>query len=337
MVKNLQYNLPYPDKHRPEITPTALIWLKGINNMRLPTVQVDRFYRIWIPLIRFANEELQVVSNLAGEGPSSSIDVAHAVKVRDALWKHEIVLDKFIAKNPARLSPDDLSIAESWKCRRQGQFFIFKELKKHAIFIGQDKLVEVFAVRGLHSSFEEIFGPRLPALVQTVLLPFSNEIITDGLLQSYSLIFGSGIRSMLKKTYDDAKERGAIITTLLSDQKIPARENLAAKAKFTNRKVLDAFIKYQYKAGRSIKTIERDTLNATSFAHFLLTRQPESASLRVFKPEALKSFLMSLPAKERKLISLSIKRFLSFLQDTARLDWDEADDMLDLVKQQEES
>ena len=101
--------------------------------MCLPTAQVDRFYEIWRPLLHFANEELKVVSDLSGKGPKDSIDVNLAMKVRDALWKHVTVLEKFIAKIPAQLSPDDLVIAESWKYRRQGQFIIFKVLKKHSI------------------------------------------------------------------------------------------------------------------------------------------------------------------------------------------------------------
>ena len=303
--------------------------------MTLPTTQVDRFYQIWRPLLHFANEELQVVPNLSGKGPKDNIDANLAMKVRDALWKHETILDTFIEKNPSQLSPDDLMIVQTWKYRRQGQFIIFKVLKKHAIFISQDKRADVFAVKGLYSSFEEMLRPYyIPVLAETVLLPFGDEIITDGLLQSYNIMFGSGIRGELKEIYDDAKERGAIITTLLPNQQIPTRESLAAKAEVTNEKVLDAFTKYQYKSGKSPKTVERDVLNVTSFAYFLLIEQPEPASLRDFQQETLKGFLKSVPEKGRKPVSLSIKRFLSFMQDTGRLNWDEAEDMLDLVKQQ---
>lgn len=302
--------------------------------MCLPTAQVDQFYEIWRPLLRFANEELKVVPNLSGKGPKDSINANLAIKVRDALWKHKTILDKFIAINPAHLSPEDHLIAMSWKYHRKGQFIIFKVLKKHAIFISQDKRADVFAVKGLYSSFEEMLGTYIPALVEAVLLPFGNEVITDGLLQSYNLMFGSGIRGELKEIYDDAKERGAIITTLLPNQQIPSREGLAAKMENTNGKVLEAFTKHQYKSGRSPKTVERDVLAVTSFAHFLLSEQPEPFSLRDFQQEALTRFLMSVPEKGRKPASLGLKRFITFLQDTGRLNWDEAEDMLDVVKQQ---
>jgi hypothetical protein len=302
--------------------------------MCLPISEVDRFYRIWQPLLRFANEELNVVTDMSGKGPTGNIDATLAAKVRDALWDHETILDKFIVSNPAQLSTEDLKVVDSWRYRSKGQFFLFKVLKKHAIFIGQEKITSVFAVKGLYTPFERLFGPNLPALVETVLLPFGDDIVADGLLQSYSIIFGSGIRGELKEIYEDAKERGAIITTLLPNQQIPTREYLVGKAGVTNTKVLEAFSKYQYQSGRSPKTVERDVLNVTSFAHFLLSEQPEPSSLRDFQQEALKRFLMSVPEKGRKPVSMSIKRFLSFMHDTGRLNWDEAEDMMGLVKQQ---
>ncbi len=219
------------------------------------------------------------------------------------------------------------------ECHREGKFIIFKTLKKHAIFISQDKRPEVFAVKGLYSSFEEVLGPYIPALVETVLLPFGHEIVMDGLLQSYNLMFGSGIQREFKDIYDDAKERGAIVTTLIPNLMIPTRESLTTKAEITNKKVLDAFTKHQYMSGRSPKTVEHDVLNITSFANFLLSEQPEPSSLRDFQREALLSFLMSVPEKERRAVYLSFKRFLSFMQDTGRLIWNEAEDLLVLIKQ----
>jgi hypothetical protein len=243
-----------------------------------------------------------VVPNLSGKGPKDSIDVNLAMKVCDAPWKHETILDTFIKKNPSQLSPNDLMILETWKYHRQGQFIIFKVLKKHAIFISQDKRADVFAVKGLYSSFEEMLGPYIPALIETVLLPFGNEIITDGIFQSYNLMFGSGIRGKLKEIYDDAKERDSIITTLLPNQEIQTRESLVEKADLINKRVVDAFSKYQYKSGRNPKTVERDMLTVTHFTNFLLSGLSEPASLREFQTEAIERFLLSVPEKDRKPI-----------------------------------
>ncbi len=301
--------------------------------MTLPTTKVEQFYKIWRPLLNFVNEKLKVVPDLSGKGPADSIDVDRAIKVRDALWKNEKLIDQFIAENPARLTDVDFRIVQSWKHRKQGTFIVYKTLKKYAIFISQEKKADVFAVKGLYSSFEEMFGPYLPIMVVTVLLPVEDDITADGLFQSYNISFGSGIRGELKDIYDDAKERGEIITTLLPNQQPQSMETTAARVEAINAKVLDAFQRYQYKAGSSPKTVERDTNNITSAAQYLLLQQSEPTSLRDFEPEAIKNYLLSMPEKARKPASLSLKRFISFLRETGRMDWNEAENMLDELKQ----
>lgn len=51
-------------------------------------------------------------------------------------------------------------------------------------------------------------------MVDAVLLPFKGGIVYDGLLQTYSISFGGGIRSDLNHTYMTAKQKEQIITTL---------------------------------------------------------------------------------------------------------------------------
>jgi hypothetical protein len=38
------------------------------------------------------------------------------------------------------------------------------------------------------------------------------------------------------------------------------------------------------------------------------------------------------PEPVKKQTNLSLKRFVSFLRDTGRLDWDEAENLLDILK-----
>ena len=299
--------------------------------MCLPTHEVDRFYKMWFSLLRFANEKLKVVPNLSHKGPEDSIDSKRAIKVRDALWKNEAILDQFIEENPARLPPEDLNILKNWKYRRQGNFIIYKVLKKHAIFISQDKHADVFAVKGLYNSFEEMFGTDFPRLVEAVLLPFNNEITTDGLLPSYNLIFGRGILDELKAIYDDVKERGEIITTLLPT--LPAsRKNQIAKVQKTNAKVLEDFEKYLFSSGLSPKIVQRDVSIVVDFAQAILMQQPAPASLRDFGEKDLLDYIQIVPEPVRKQTNLSLKRLISFLRDSGRLDWGEAENLLDDLK-----
>ena len=57
----------------------------------------------------------------------------------------------------------------------------------------------------LSQPFEELVGPYLPVLTQTVLLPFKGMIVYDGLMSSYRISFGPGIRRSLDEGFKEAK------------------------------------------------------------------------------------------------------------------------------------
>ena len=301
--------------------------------MCLPPTQVDQFYGMWIPLLNFVNKELEVVPDLYPKGSEGGVDINSAIKVRDSLWKNVEVLDQFIQSNPSNLSLDDLSILDSWRYHRGGTFIIFKSLKKYALFISQDKKESVYAVKGLKSSFEALFGPYIPLMIECVLLPFHDEIITDGLFRTYNISFGGGIRRRLKVVYDNAKECGEIITSLSPIGKTLSWENQVSNAEVTNKKVLEAFQKHLYSSELSQKTIDRDISTIQDFAQALQTQQINSPSLRDFGRNELATYLQKLPITQRKTLIISLKRFISFLRDTDRVNWDNAASFLDLLKQ----
>ncbi|MBM3188136.1 MAG: hypothetical protein FJZ90_05375 [Chloroflexi bacterium] len=106
-----------------------------------------------------------------------------------------------------------------------GTFQIYRLLKKHAIFIGEKG--QVYGVLGLLDNLEDVLLWRpLPVMAKAVLLPFKGQIIYDGLMITYSIYFGSGIRSTLHEAYMAAKQSGRIITSLEPDvvrEERPAR------------------------------------------------------------------------------------------------------------------
>lgn len=291
--------------------------------MTLPAPQTERFYAIWKPLLFFANQQRQLVPALLDAAPNAQLDLPDVFKIRQAIWEDEALLDAFITQNPAQLSAENLALAASWKHRRSGKFFVFKHLKKHSIFI-DDGRGEVFAVKGLYSSIESVIGPYLPVLVDTVLLPFGDEIIYDSLMQPYNITFGGGIRSSLKAIYDDTKERGAILTALTAPGGPPSPADQAAA---TNAKVLQAFQKHLYQSGLSVKIVERDLASAAAFAS-----QALPLSLREITEHTLSAYLASLPIAARGAAVTGLKRFVKFLRDTGRLDWGEAENLLLLLK-----
>jgi len=181
--------------------------------MRLSDEDANLFFKLMWGLQFYVNEQRQIlphVKSVEEYGPASSLD---KVQVRDALWENPDLIDTYVKENPNGLSEEELAIVLKWKGFVPDTFQIFRQLKEHAIFIGEH--AEVYGVVGLTDGLEEVlYGQPLPIMAQAVLLPFKGKVIYDGLLKPYSISFGSGIRSSLKEQYLAAKQQGRIIKTL---------------------------------------------------------------------------------------------------------------------------
>ena len=299
--------------------------------MCLPTPEVDRFYRVWKSLLFYANEQYQLIPAWKTANLETELRSEDVLQVRERLWQDDGLRERFAAQNPARLSDADLALVENWKHRLQGDFVLFKVLKKHAIFLAQDQSGDVLAVKGLYSPFSEIF-PFIPILVKAVLLPYEGEIICDGLFQPYNVSFGSGIIGDWNAVYADAKERGEIITSLPRAFKSISPQEQKKKAEATNKKVLADYEKHLLRSGSSLKIIERDLATVRRLALEHLENATAPRSLRDLTDKELSEFLDGLPADTRHNAAIGLKRFVQFMRDTGRIDWNEAEDMLVVIK-----
>jgi hypothetical protein len=104
----------------------------------------------------------------------------------------------------------------------------------------------------------------LPVYVQAVLLPFEGQIIYDGLLQSYAVVFGPGIRARLNEEYRNARE--GIITTLGPARLTADRQQGRTTVLARNARVLQAFRKNLSSKGLSPKTVEQHVGTIEDFA-----------------------------------------------------------------------
>jgi hypothetical protein len=175
------------------------------------------FYKLFAALLGYVNRKLAVVAEqFSGPGEYTSLPGETRGKVRNALYEHRELIDRFVAENPAGLPPEELEIVSSWKHALVGKFYIFRYLKKHTIFINiSDQPYKAYGVLGLADPIEDLVGRRsLPILCNAVLLPFNGRIIYDGLIAPYSVTFGGGVRRHLNEDYHEAKEAFGIITSL---------------------------------------------------------------------------------------------------------------------------
>jgi hypothetical protein len=196
-----------------------------MNLMLLEPHEVQLFFRLHRALMFFVNQRLKVLAdNVASPEAFSSLSPEVRLKVRDAFLGHTDLIQSFAEDNPARLTADELAIVRSWQDFVHGKFYIFRELKQYTVFLSTDNQSIAYGVLALSQPFEELVGPNLPVLAETILLPLGDRIVYDGLLNAYRISFGPGIRRSLNESFKEAKARHGIVTSLpLSDEPLPAK------------------------------------------------------------------------------------------------------------------
>jgi len=183
------------------------------------------FYDLYVALLSFANGKLGIsTEQFSDVRQYVSTPIEARLAVRDALFTHRELIDQFVAENPAQLSADKLEIAAGWKHALAGKFYLLRYLAKYAVFLTSGASPNrAYGVLGLADPLAEVLGPNVPRLVHTVLLPFRDKIIYDGLVSTYNISFGGGVKRSLNEAYKQAKEAFGIITSL-GDPTAPAAE-----------------------------------------------------------------------------------------------------------------
>ena len=181
--------------------------------MLLPPQEANLFFRLQKALLSFVNQQVRISDDLLSPEDFAVPRPEEMLKVRDALIQRPDRLDSFLQQNAAHLSGEELAVVSSWRHQVAGTFYIFRKLKKYTVFLSSSGSPVAYGVMALTQPFDELV-PWVPALAETVLLPFKDKIIYDGLLRIHNISFGAGIRQMHNEKYKSAKERLGIITSL---------------------------------------------------------------------------------------------------------------------------
>jgi hypothetical protein len=192
--------------------------------MKLSTQEADLFFELMWKLQFFVNQRLNIEPSIKTVAEYIACPTQDKMKVREALYQNKHLIDSFVQENPENISPDKLLMVSKWKDAVEGEFYIERLLKKHAILISEKK--QVYGVCGIHQDFDEMINPYdLPLLVHAVLLPFSGKVVYDGLFRAYKIHFGGGIRGDLKESYMIAKQNNRVIDSFESQ---PSSKHLKA-------------------------------------------------------------------------------------------------------------
>jgi len=182
--------------------------------MKLSEEDTELFYKLYLALLVYTNQQKGIIRSVTTvdefmQSPSEEIN-----KIREALYGQPGLIEAFVKENPFNFSQDELEIVRGWNNFLKAEFYLFRYLKKYAIFLDNRSPPKAYGVLALVSDFQDIVSQELPVYLKAVLLPFKGQIIHDGILIPYPVSFGPGIRQDLKERYQEAKARFGIITSL---------------------------------------------------------------------------------------------------------------------------
>ena len=181
---------------------------------RLPAADAALFIRLHVALLVYVNRKLGLVPRVDSQETFRASSMEDKLKIRDALYANPRVIDSFVAENPARIPLDELTLVAAWRQAVVGTFYIFRYLKRYAVFLDDKEPPHAYGVLGITEEIEDMFPRDPPIMVTTVLLPWRDKIIYDGLVHTYNLFFGAGIRGSLNQTYQKINATAVIIETL---------------------------------------------------------------------------------------------------------------------------
>jgi len=299
--------------------------------MQLPSEQTERFYRIWVALLHYVNEQQPLVPAFpASEDRNGLLPLSDEMRLRNALWADDGLRERFITTNPAGLSSADLAVVASWQYRHAGSFYLVRSLKKYMVFLSEDVPPQAYGVLGLSTPIEELARRPLPVFVQAVLLPFEDKIIYDGLLQWYAVVFGPAIRARLNVEYRNAQEREGIITTLGLARTATDVQEVRSAVLARNARILQAFRKELSSKGLSPKMVEQHAGTIEDFARTCLLEYEPPRGLLDTRLADVQSYVR---AHGNKTVVTSFKRFTRFLEETGRMDYEQAEILREWLKQ----
>lgn len=206
--------------------------------MQLTKEDADLYYKLTWSWQFFINKKTKEFPDVVTLDDYGALSAEEKIIIRDLCYDSPKLFEEYLQSNPDNFNAEELAIMSQWKNPVQGEFRIERYLKKYAIFIAEDE--KVYAVSGLYDGFDEmVHKSHLPLFCKTSLLPFKGRIVYDGLMQSYAIHFGGGIKSSLKDIYMRAKQNDRIIDSLETTTK-----NIKKDVPFKNyHKEMDALKK----------------------------------------------------------------------------------------------
>jgi hypothetical protein len=186
--------------------------------MLIPSEESSLFFRLYPSVIGFAAKQAGGIAGITDANTFKSASIDSRIQARGHLLDHIELISEYIEKNPDEFREKELGHITTWSHFIKGKFIMERNLKNHTVFLLDSSPPKAYGVLGLGDEIVDMMPRPLPMFVEAVLLPWKGVIVCDGLLSSYNLSFGGGIKNGFRESYREAKASG-IITSLDPDWK----------------------------------------------------------------------------------------------------------------------
>ncbi len=187
--------------------------------MNLTQSEITFFYKLWYNLIWGINEKYKVIPSFKEPvyGTRVTVSVEEFKKIRDTMWNSPEWIDEFLCDHDnGELTEQERGIITEWRKHFvRDKFVIMKHLAKYSVLMSSTcEPSLLYGVCGITDPIKDSMPYPVPFLATLVLLPFGDKIIYDSLAAVSNISFGSGMRSSMKRWYDETKEKYGIIEAL---------------------------------------------------------------------------------------------------------------------------
>ena len=188
--------------------------MSNVFNMLLSREEAELFFKLHCALMQFVMEQVQGARVPASAAAFRSLAAEQRHEVVQAFLGRLDWIDLFIQANPARLSEEELGIVSSWRHLVRGRFIALRQLKQHIVLLSCDGTAAAYGVKGLVEPLELVIRKPLPAMIETVLLPFRGKIVYHGMAGAFNVTFGPGSRRAFEEDFHNAKANHSLVTSL---------------------------------------------------------------------------------------------------------------------------
>jgi len=185
--------------------------------MRVAAEAARNFTSLYTLLLYYAGQVRKLLPAEMSLDEFSEGPLGLKIRCRDALYEPTLLIGRFREANADLLSSEAQATLTNWeRSYVKGTFAVLRHLKKHSIFVSTGGAPKAYGVIGLTQELKDMIPKEIvPALVQTVLLPYEGVIVCDDLILAAGHVkLDPEMKREMSEQYKMIEQAGELITRL---------------------------------------------------------------------------------------------------------------------------